>query len=137
MAKLAVVKQSQNEASVEDYLNGIKDERVRKESFEILKMMEKASGQKPKMWGASLIGFGKRIVTSPSSGRSVEWFDLGFAPRKGNFSLYVDGRILANKEYMKKLGKHKTGMGCLYINKLDDVDQKILKEIISRTLRSK
>jgi hypothetical protein len=133
MAKLAVVKTKLNDASVQDFINAIPEEQKRKDSETILKMMETASKEKPKMWGSSLIGFGYLIVKSPSSGREVEWFKIGFSPRKANLSLYVD--IKNQPEALKKLGKHKTGMGCLYINKLADVDLKVLESIIINTLK--
>ena len=120
MAKLAEVKTKENSASVQNFINAIPDEQKRKDSETILKMMESASKEKPKMWGTSLIGFGKLIVKSPASGREVEWFKVGFSPRKANFSLYVD--VKNHTDALKKLGKHKTGIGCLYIYKLADVD---------------
>jgi hypothetical protein len=133
MAKLAEVKTKENDASVREFINVIADEQKKKDSEIILKMMETASKEKPKMWGSSLIGFGKLIVKSPASGREVEWFKIGFSPRKANISLYVD--IKNHSEALKKLGKHKTGAGCLYINKLADVDLKILESIIKNTVK--
>src|SRR5688572_31836293 len=133
MAKLAEVKTKENNGSVTDFIQSIPDEQKRKDSVIIIKLMEEASKEKPKMWGTSLIGFGKRIVKSPTSGREVEWFHIGFSPRKANISLYVDARN--HTEDLKKLGKHKTGGGCLYINKLSDVDLKVLKSIIRNTLK--
>ena len=133
MAKLAVVKTKLNNASVQDFINAIPDEQKRKDSETILKMMEAASKEKPKMWGTFLIGFGYVIIKSPTSGREVEWFKIGFSPRKANFSLYVD--VKNHPEALKKLGKHKTGVGCLYINKLSDVDLKVLESIIKNTVK--
>lgn len=133
MGKLAEVKTKENNASVEEFLNSIPDEQKRKDSEVLIKMMEKASKEKPKMWGSSLIGFGKLIVKSPTSGREVEWFKVGFSPRKANLSLYVDARN--HPEDLKKLGKYKTGGGCLYINKLSDVDIKVVESIIKNTLK--
>ena len=132
MGKLAEVKTKENNASVQEFINSIPDEQKRKDSEILLKMMEAATGEKPKMWGSSLIGFGKLIVKSPTSGREVEWFKVGFSPRKANLSLYVDARN--HPEDLKKLGKHKTGGGCLYINKLSDVDLKVVASIIKNTL---
>ncbi|OFY94724.1 MAG: hypothetical protein A3K10_07790 [Bacteroidetes bacterium RIFCSPLOWO2_12_FULL_31_6] len=134
---LAVVKTAQNKASVEDFINAVPDEQKREDSFTILKMMKQASKEEPRMWGASLIGFGKVIIKSAASGREVEWFLVGFSPRKANFSLYLSLNIPANLALLKKLGKHKTGVGCLYFNKLSDVDIKVLKEMIVNTLKKK
>ena len=130
MGKLAVIKTSQNSASVDDFINGITDEQKRKDCRIILKMMEKAMKEKPKMWGSSMIGFGKLVYKSPTSGREVEWFKIGFSPRKTNFSLNLIN-LQKHADALKKLGKHKAGMGCLYINKLADIDIKVLEKMIA------
>ena len=130
MGKLAVIKTAQNSASVEDFINGIADEQKRKDSFVILNMMEKAMKEKPKMWGSSMIGFGYVRYKSPASGREVDYFKIGFSPRKANFSLHLIN-LQIHADALKKLGKHKTGLGCLYINKLEDVDIKILEKMIA------
>lgn len=137
MGKPAEIKTKPTSSSVEDFINNIQDEQKRKDSFAILAMMEKASKEKPKLWGASLIGFGDVRVKSPTSGREVDWFRIGFAPRKANFSLYLTGSIKNYAEYLEKLGKHKTGMGCLYINKLSDIDIKVLSELIKKAAKTK
>lgn len=137
MGKLAQIKTKETEASVEDFINSVKDEEKRKDSFVLLKLMQKASNEKPKMWGSSMIGFGNKIYKSPATGREVEWFKIGFSPRKANFSLHL---VLDIKKYateLKKLGKHKTGVGCLYINKLDDVDVKVLEKLINTAAKMK
>ena len=123
--------------SVEDFINKISDEEKRNDSFTVLNMMKKASGEEPAMWGSSLIGFGHIKVKSPATGREVDWFRIGFSPRKANLSLYLTGNIKQHENNLKKLGKHKTGVGCLYINKLKDVDTKILEEMINTSLKSK
>jgi len=84
MGKPAVIKTQQNEASVEDFINTLKDERQRLDSFRIVELMKKESGEEPKMWGASLIGFGTKRYKSPKTGREVDWFHIGFSPRKAN-----------------------------------------------------
>lgn len=134
MGKLAEIKTKETSASVKDFINGIADAQKRKDSFTILKMMEKATKQKPKMWGSSLIGFGNLIYTSPKTGREVEWFKIGFSPRKANLSIYLMD-LKRHADALKKLGKHKTGAGCLYINKLDDVDIKVLEKMIAGTAK--
>lgn len=137
MGKLAQIKTKETSASVEDFINSVKDEAKRKDSFTILKMMQKSSKEKPKMWGSSLIGFGNKIYKSPATGREVEWFKIGFSPRKANFSLYLTLNIKQYASELKKLGKHKTGVGCLYINKLDDVDVKVLEKLINTAAKTK
>jgi hypothetical protein len=137
MGKLAQIKTKENDSSVGDFINSVKDEAKRKDSFVLLKLMQKASKEKPKMWGSSMIGFGNKIYKSPATGREVEWFKIGFSPRKANISLHL---VLDIKKYaaeLKKLGKHKTGVGCLYINKLDDVDVKVLEKLINTAAKVK
>jgi len=135
--KLAEIKTKPTAASVEDFINTVKDEQKRKDSFAILEMMKKATGEEPKMWGSSIIGFGNKRYKSPATGREVDWLLIGFSPRKANLSLYISVGIAAHADALKKLGKHKTGVGCLYINKLEDIDTKVLKEMIAASLNRK
>jgi hypothetical protein len=137
MGKLAEIKTKETSASVEDFINSVKDEGKRKDSLAILKMMQKASKEKPKMWGSSMIGFGNKIYKSPATGREVEWFKIGFSPRKANISLHLVLDITKHSTELKKLGKHKTGVGCLYINKLGDVDVKVLEKLINTAAKVK
>ena len=137
MAKPAEIKTKQNEASVEDFLNKLSNDEQRKDSLKLIELMEKASNEKPKMWGASMIGFGLKRYKSPTSGREVDWFLIGFSPRKANLSLHLVFDIKQQASLLEKLGKHKTGMGCLYINKLSDIDLKVLEKMIEDALQSK
>jgi ethanolamine utilization protein EutQ (cupin superfamily) len=129
MSKLAEIKTKQTSASVADFIASLPNEQKRKDSQVILKLMEKAMKEKPKMWGSSMIGFGNVRYKSPTSGREVDWFKIGFSPRKTNLSLHLID-LQRHADTLKKLGKHKAGMGCLYINKLEDIDLKILEKII-------
>jgi hypothetical protein len=137
MGKLAKIKTTETDASVEDFINTVSDEQKRKDSFAILDMMKKATGEEPKMWGASIIGFGNVRYKSPATGREVDWLRIGFSPRKANLSLYLGLNLQAHAAALKKLGKHKTGVGCLYINKLEDIDLKVLKTMIDTSLKKK
>ena len=130
MGNLAKIKTKETSASVEGFIDGIADEQKRKDSQVLLKIMEELTNETPKMWGSSMIGFGNVRYKSPATGREVDWFNIGFSPRKSNLSLHLVLDINRYAELLKKLGKHKTGVGCLYINKLDDIDLKILKDII-------
>jgi hypothetical protein len=130
MGKLAVIKTKPTASSVEDFINSIVDDQKRKDSQVILAMMEKAMKEKPKMWGSSMIGFGNVRYKSPTSGREVDWFKIGFSPRKANFSLHLID-LKRHADSLTKLGKHKTGTGCVYINKLEDVDVKVLEKMIT------
>jgi hypothetical protein len=125
---MAELKTKLNDASVTDFLNGIKDEGKRADSFEILKMMKQVTKQEPKMWGSSIVGFGN-VHLKYASGRELDWFITGFSPRKQELTLYGLGNWLES-DLLKKLGKCKTGKGCLYIKKLEDVDVKVLKELL-------
>lgn len=132
---MAEIKTKLTTASVEDFINTVQDEQKRKDSFVILEMMKKATGEEPKMWGSSIIGFGNVRLKSPATGREVDWLRIGFSPRKANLSLYLTGDIKKYAVALKKLGKHKTGVGCLYINKLEDIDIKVLKQMIEVSLK--
>jgi hypothetical protein len=131
MGKLAEIKTKPTSSSVESFINTIADEQKRKDSQVILKMMEKATKLKPQMWGSSMIGFGNVRYKSPATGREVDWFHIGFAPRKANISLHLTMDINKHADVLEKLGRHKTGVGCLYINKLADVDVKVLEKLIN------
>jgi hypothetical protein len=135
-SKLAEIKTKQTAASVEGFIDAVKDEQKRKDSFVILEMMKKATREEPKMWGSSIIGFGNKRYKSPASGREVDWFLVGFSPRKANLTVYVI-TLQEHAAALKKLGKHKAGGGCLYINKLEDIDLKVLKGIIDASLKGK
>ncbi len=134
-SKLVEIQTKETNASVEDFINAVTDEQKRKDSFVILEMMKKATGEEPKMWGASLIGFGNVRYKSPRTGREVDWLRIGFSPRKANLSIYLTMDIKKHADVLKKLGKHKTGVGCLYVNKLEDIDIKILKEMIDTSVK--
>jgi hypothetical protein len=136
-SKPVEIKTKQNAASVEDFINTVENEQKRSDSFAILEMMKKATGEEPKMWGTSLIGFGSRKYKSTATGREVDWLIIGFSPRKANISLYLSMNINEYSETLEKLGKHKTGVGCLYINKLQDIDVKVLEGLIEESLKQK
>lgn len=135
--KLAEIKTKPTAANVEDFINAVADEQKRKDSFTILEMMRKATGEEPAMWGSSIIGFGNVRYKSPKTGREVDWLRIGFSPRKANISLYLTMDIKKHGDALEKLGKHKTGVGCLYINKLEDVDIKVLEGMIKTSLKAK
>ena len=137
MGKLAEIKTKQTDSSVETYINSLPDTQKQKDSFAILQMMQKAAKEEPKMWGSSMIGFGLLRYQSPATGREVDWFKIGFAPRKANLSIHLCGSLEAHADLLQQLGKHKTGKGCLYINKLEDVDTKVLEKIIAAALKLK
>jgi len=134
MAKVAVIKTKPTALNVIEFINSVGDEQKRKDSHVILTLMEKAMKQKPKMWGSSMIGFGDVRYKSPASGREVDWFKIGFSPRKANLSLHLID-LNRHADSFSKLGKYKTGSGCLYINKLEDIDIKVLEKIITEAAK--
>ncbi len=134
-SKLVEIKTKPTSASVEEFINNVNDEQKIKDSFVILEMMKIASGEEPTMWGGSVIGFGNKRYKSPATGREVDWLQIGFSPRKANLSLYLNISFKDNVEVFNKLGKHKTGAGCLYIRKLEDIDMDILKELIDISVK--
>lgn len=125
---MAELKTKKTELSVEGFLEKITDKEQQQDSRTIIELMEKATKSPPKMWWSAIIGFGDRHLVY-ESGRELDWFVMGFSPRKNALSLYITGAI-ENTKLMEKLGKHKTGKGCLYINKLSDINIEILKQII-------
>ena len=133
---MAELKTKQTDQSVEKFLNGIKDGQQRKDSFTILRLMKTITKSQPKMWGSAIVGFGN-VRLKYETGRELDWFVMGFSPRKGTLTLYGVAGEQGPKELMAKLGKHKTGKGCLYIKKLEDVNIDVLKTLIQRSVKRK
>ena len=130
---MAELKTKKNKSSVINFINSIDHEGKRKDAMEILEMMRKITGEQPKMWGSSIIGFGD-LHYKYASGREGDWFKCGFSPRKANISMYLmQCDISRAQDLLDQLGKHKTGKGCLYINKLADINKEILKIIIKES----
>jgi len=134
-SKLAVIKTKPTANNVEEFINKIESEQKRKDSFALLEMMKKATGEEPILWSNSIIGFGMKRYKSPTSGREVDWLRIGFAPRKANLTLYIGVGVKVHAAALEKLGKHKTEGGCLYINKLEDIDLKVLRGMIDTSLK--
>lgn len=128
MAKTQL-KTSQNEASIEAFLASIENNQRREDAKELLALFDRITGMKAKMWGSSIIGYG-RYEYRYESGREGEYFMVGFSPRKANSTVYIMPGYQDLSDMLNRLGKHKTGKSCLYINKLSDIDLKVLEEII-------
>ena len=135
MGKLAKIKTIPTALNVEEFINNIQDEQKRADSITLTKMMQKVTKEEPKIWSNSMIGFGEVRYKSPATGREVDWLRIGFAPRKAALTLYLTVDINSYSEDLKKLGKYKTGVGCLYINKLSDVNMNVLEELIRKTAK--
>lgn len=133
----AMLKTQQNEGSVKKFIDSIVDENQKEDVKQIDRLMQDVIGEKPKMWGTAIIGYGLEHLKY-ASGRELDWMKIGFSPRKGNLSLYIlHGGEENYNDLLKNLGKYKTGKGCLYIKKLSDVDPEIIKKIIVRSLIQK
>jgi len=127
------LKTQKNDATVKDFLNAIDHDRKREDSFSVLDIMREVTGKEPAMWGSSIVGFGSYRYQY-ASGREGEWFLTGFSPRKQNLTLYIMAGFDAYNAMLEKLGKYKTGKSCLYINKLEDVDVQVLRELIHHSV---
>ena len=130
---MSTLKTRLNDASVDDFINTVPDEVKKKDSFALLELFSEITGEKPKMWGSSIIGFGQYHYKSERSRQEGDWPLTGFSPRKQNLSLYVMPGFDDYQDLLDKLGKHKTSVGCLYINKLADVDLKILEKLVQKS----
>ena len=133
---MAELKTKKNKASVTAFLNSVEDEKRRKDSKRVLKMMKEITGKKPEMWGASIVGFGSYDYKY-ASGQEGNWFKVGFSPRKTALTLYIMTGFSRYASLMKKLGKYKTGKSCLYIKKLEDIDMDVLRELIEESVKAK
>ena len=130
---MAELKTKQNAQSVDEFLKAIPDERRRKDCFTVLELMKKATDKEPKMWGEAIVGFGAYHYKY-ASGREGDWFLTGFSPRKQNLTLYIMSGFEEYDDLLNKLGKHKTGKACLYINKLEDIDLSVLQELVTKSV---
>lgn len=120
-------------ASVEDFLNSIEHHERKADGLKLLQLFTEETGEEPAMWGPSIIGFGKYGYKYPS-GKEMEWFPVGFSPRKQSISVYIMLEKADLKPFLAKLGKHKKSKGCIYINKMSDVDEEIFREMIRTSI---
>ena len=130
---MAEQKTKPTEQPVTDFLDRIDNAQVRDDCYTLIEMMKKVTGSEPKLWGSSIIGFGKYHYKY-DSGHEGDSCLTGFSPRKQNISLYVMLGIIDNQDLLKDLGKHKAAKGCLYIKKLDDVNMSILEKLVKRSV---
>jgi hypothetical protein len=131
---MAELKTKQTEMSVENYINAIPDLQRQSDCKILIELMKKITGDDPKMWGDNLIGFGSTHLKY-ESGREVDWFKTGFANRKDSITLYSMYGFISQPELLKKLGKVKTGKGCLYIKKISDIDLNVLEQMLVNYLQ--
>lgn len=134
---MAELKTQENNASVEELINGTGDEKVIADCNTLVKLMSKATGDKPKMWGDKIVGFGKYQYKSAATGKGGDWFIMGFAPRKAGLALYLmSGYTPEVKDCLTRLGKHKLSGSCIHITKLANVDEKVLEEMIETSAKA-
>jgi Domain of unknown function (DU1801) len=131
---MADLKTKRNDASVDDFLDAIKDEQVRKDCWAIADIMQKAAKDKPQMWGSSIVGFGS-FRYKYGSGRENEWMLVAFSPRKQNITLYLWPGFEGYDDLMAQLGKHSSGKSCVYIKRLSDVHLPTLKKLIQGSVK--
>lgn len=129
-SKLADNKTKPTASGVWEFLQTVTPEQKRQDCLVLLDMMKKASREEPVLWSNSYIGFGLKRHKSPATGREADWMRIGFAPRKANISIYLGSYMDTLTSDLEKLGKHKTGMGCLYVKKLADINLVVLKGMI-------
>ena len=127
------LKTKQNDGDVIAFISSVQDEKKRQDSLKILELMKEITQEEPKMWGNSMIGFGSYHYKG-AGGREGDWLATGFSPRKQNLTIYIMSGVNHYPELLSRLGKHKTGVGCLYIKRLEDIDLEILKELVRRSL---
>jgi hypothetical protein len=132
---MAELKTKQTGLSVEKYIEAIPDEQRRADCRTVIEMMKKITGDEPKMWGETIVGFGN-VHLKYESGRELDWFKTGFSNRKDAITIYSMYGFISQPELLKKLGKVKTGKGCLYIRKLSDIDINVLEEMIVNYLKN-
>ena len=132
---MAELKTKPGAGSVTGFLAGIADDATRKDCEALVKLMKSVTRAEPVMWGSGIVGFGSYHYVY-ESGREGDWFLAGFAPRKGNLTLYIMSGFPEHAALMKQLGKHKTGGSCLYVKRLADIDMKVLRALVTASVRS-
>ncbi|MGK7389652.1 MAG: DUF1801 domain-containing protein [Candidatus Cyclobacteriaceae bacterium M2_1C_046] len=126
---MADLKTKPNDEDIEKFIESVDDLQKKKDAYAVMQMMRNISGEDPKLWGNSMVGFGSYHYKY-ESGREGDWFLTGFSPRKNALTLYIMAGFEQYENLLEKLGKYKTGKSCLYVKKLEDIDQEVLKELI-------
>jgi hypothetical protein len=130
---MAELKTKKTTNSVDAFLQKV-DVARRDDCVTLVRLMKAATKADPKMWGASIVGFGEYHYKY-ASGREGDWFQMGFSPRKNDLTLYIMPAVDEYRDHLAELGPHKTGVGCLYIKRLADVDRSVLKKIVTEAAR--
>lgn len=137
---MAELKTKVNETNVEEFLESVTDDQRRTDCLAVMDLLAKITNAEAKMWGANIIGFGTFRLRYPN-GREIDWMQVGLSPRKQNLTLYIHGAYVqggldTHPELLQGLGKFKTGKGCLYIKKLEDIDMNMLEKLITASIES-
>jgi len=127
------LKTKASDASVSAFLQSVDGEQKRRDARDILALMKEETGKRPRMWGTSIVGFGSYHYKY-QSGREGDWLVTGFSPRKRNLAVYIMPGFSRYSTLMNRLGKYKTGKSCLYLRRLGDVDQKVLRQLVTRSV---
>lgn len=122
-----------NDASVEAFLHAVEPEQKRNDALAILQLMQEVTGEVPKMWGTSIVGFGTYHYKY-ESGREGDSLIVGFSPRKQNLTLYIMPGFKHYEDLLSRLGKHSTGKACLYVNKLKEINLDVLRELVAKSV---
>jgi hypothetical protein len=130
---MAELKTQVHDGDVEAFLAAVEHDKRREDAFAMLELMKRITKEEPRMWGPTIVGFGQYHYKY-ESGREGDWFLTGFSPRKQALTVYIMAGFARYEELMAKLGKYKTGQSCLYINKLEDVDRKVLAELVTQSV---
>ena len=130
---MAELKTTPNDGDVEAFLSSVEDERKRDDCYAILQMMQEITGEPPKMWGGTIVGFGSYHYKY-ESGRTGTWFLTGFSPRKQNLTMYLMPGAESLGDLFEGLGKYKMGKGCLYVKTLSQIDPEVLRKLIQGSI---
>lgn len=133
---MAELKTKVNDTKVETFISSVEHEKRRADAFKLLELMQSVTGEAAKMWGSSIVGFGSYHYKY-ETGHEGDMCAVGFSPRKQALTLYLNGRLVNDEKQTQNLGKYKTGKGCLYVSKLEDVDLAVLTELIKASYESK
>jgi hypothetical protein len=131
---MAENKTKQTDKSVTAFLESVENKTKREDSFKLVELMQEITGEEPKMWGDTMVGFGKYHYKY-ASGREGDALMVGFSPRKQNLALYILAGFDEEEGLLNRLGKHSTGKSCLYVKKLSDIDMDVLREMVERSVK--
>ena len=133
---MAEIKTTKNDGDVDDFINLVENDRRREDSQTVREIMTRLSGDEPQMWGTSIVGFGPYVYTPTAGGKEREWFKIGFSPRKQSMILYIMDGFKSYDSLLGELGPHSTGKSCLYIKNVEKVDEDVLEQLITESLKA-